>query len=102
MNITISPEAAGVIAGVAFIATGLTKKVMDWTPDWFQTKKYAQGISLLCCVIASLIWEALYPGGGWLWISARGLLAWSGSNTLHGGIKTGKAHVAKRKVNNGE
>lgn len=98
MDITISPEAAGVIAGVAIIAAGLTKKVMDWTGDWFDTTRFAQPISLLCCILASLIWEAIHPGGGWLWIGVRGLLAWSGSSTLHGSVKTAKAHVARKKV----
>lgn len=98
MNITITPEAAGVIAGVSVIATGLTRKVMDWTGDWFDNKRFAPLVSLLCCVIASLAWEALYPGGTWQWIGARGFLAWAGSTTLH---SAGKAAVAIKAGGNG-
>ncbi len=103
MDIIISPEAAMTIAGISAIATGLTKKAMNWTPDSFDTKRWAQLTSLVCCIVASFIWLAIKPGGTWLWIAVRPLLAWAGSNTLHGTIKTGKAHVAARKkVNNGQ
>lgn len=92
MNFTITPEMAGAITGIAVIATGLTKKVMDWTADWFDKKRFAQPISLLCCVVASLIWEALYPGAGWLVIAVRGFLAWAGSEVAYSTVKTGQAH----------
>lgn len=98
MNIIISPEAAMTIASISAIATGLTKKAMDWTPDSFDTKRWAQLTSLACCIVASFIWLAIKPGGTWLWIAVRPLLAWAGSNTLHSGIKTGIAHVARKKV----
>lgn len=100
MNITITPEAATAIAGIATIATGVTKKLMVWTPDAFDGPRWAQLVSLVSCIIASVLWLALLPGGTWQWVVARGFLAWAGSELLHNTINTTKAHkdhVAGRK-----